>query len=61
MGAQSNGTHAQHGQRPQEWGRPQCKYSIMVRENIATQLLYAKILQFCDIMIWATKKYWMAK
>ena len=37
VGAQCNGTHAQHGQRPQEWGAPQCKYYGSVKhDNPAT-------------------------
>ena len=32
VGAQCNGTHAQHGQRPQEWGPP-------VKDNIYQDML----------------------
>ena len=33
VGAQCIGTHVQHGQRPQEWGPPQCKYYGSVKHN----------------------------
>ena len=33
MGAQCKGTHAQHGQRPHDWGPSQCKYYGSVKQN----------------------------
>ena len=33
VGAQFNGTHAKHGQRPQEWGLAQCKYYCSMKHN----------------------------
>ena len=33
VGAQCNGTHAQHCQRPEEWSPPQCKYHDSVKPN----------------------------
>ena len=37
VGTQCNGTHAQHDQRPQELGPPQCKYygSMKINEPAA--------------------------
>ena len=37
VGAQYNGTH---GQRPQEWGTPQCKYYSSVKHNDPTVASY---------------------
>ena len=37
VGAQYNGTH---GQRPQEWGTPQCKYYSSVKHNDPTVAKY---------------------
>ena len=34
VGAQFGGTHTQHGQRPQEWGPPQCKPTCFKRAII---------------------------
>ena len=39
MGTQCNGTHAQHGQRPQERGLPQCKYHGSVMQNDPTAFI----------------------
>ena len=33
MGAQCNDPHVPHGQRPQEWGPPQCKYYGSVKHD----------------------------
>ena len=33
VGPQYNGPHAQHSQRPREWGSPQCNYYGSVKHN----------------------------
>ena len=33
VGAQCDGTHAQHGQSPEKWDPPQCKYYGSVKDN----------------------------
>ena len=41
VGAQCNGMHAQHGQRQQEWGPPQCEYygSVKLNDTAALSLI----------------------
>ena len=45
VGAQRNDMHAQHGQRPQEWSPPQCKYCGSVEHNDPAALI-AKLFEF---------------
>ena len=39
VGAQCNGTHAQHGQRPREWGPTQYKYYCSVKYSDPAALI----------------------
>ena len=47
MGAQCNDTHAQHGQRPHEWGPPQCKYYGSVKHNDPAALILSNVKVDC--------------
>ena len=42
VGAHCNVTHAQHGQRPQQWGTPQYKYYGSVRHKDPAVLMDVK-------------------
>ena len=56
VGAQSNGTHAQHGQCLQGWGPPQCQYYVSVKHNDPAALMVSVdlILRIHNISIGPT-------